>query len=276
LRRALAEMYLTGKSYKLTTLCILFIFAGVYEFASRTHLGGLRLWIFFVPPSRILATFFSLLLDGTLLEHAVYSMMRVGAGLAIGVLLGTPLGLLIGWSRSLDLVIGPIVDLVRTFPKPALFPLLIVISGIGEVSKVILISFGIFFIVCINSIYGGRSIDRVLVASAKVMGATGAQIFTKIVIPYSLPYVSAGIRISLATSLTYLTFAEMLAAERGIGYLVLYSQRNYSYDTMFVGVMAMSLIGGSMVFAYLSLERRFLSWFYAMGRRGGDEMSGGA
>lgn len=264
------------KRYKIYTLLTLLIFLGTYEFASRTHLGGLRLWIFFVPPSRILAAFFDLLIDGRLLEHAFYSLMRVWAGLAIGVALGAPLGLLIGWSRSLDLAIGPTVDLVRTFPKPALFPLLILISGIGEMSKIILISFGIFFIICLNSIYGGRSIDRVIVSSARVMGASNFQIFTKVVIPYALPYVSAGIRISLGTSLTYLTFAEMLAAERGIGYLVLYSQRTYSYDTMFVGVMAMSLVGGSMVFAYLSLERRLLSWFYATGGRGGDEVAGGA
>lgn len=264
------------KKYKIYTLLILLIFLGTYEFASRANLGGLRLWIFFVPPSRIAAAFFYLLINGTLLQHVLYSLMRVWAGLALGVLLGAPLGLLIGWSRPLDLAIGPIVDLVRTFPKPALFPLLILISGIGELSKIILVGFGIFFIICLNSMYGGRSVDRVLVSSAKVMGASNLQIFTKIVIPYALPYVSAGIRISLGTSLTYLTFAEMLAAERGIGYLVLYSQRTYSYDTMFVGVIAMSLIGGSMVLAYLAFERRFLSWFYATGGRGAEDAESAA
>lgn len=264
------------RSYKIYTFLVLLVFFGLYELASRSRLGDLRVWIFFVPPSRIFATFFDLLLDGSLFNHLFHSLFRVLTGLTVGVVLGAPLGLLIGWYRSLDLAVGPIVDFVRVFPKPALFPLLIILSGIGELSKIILISFGIFFIVCINSIYGGRSIDRILISSIKVMGATNAQIFRKVVLPYSLPYVSVGIRISLAVSLTYLTFAEMLAAERGIGYLVLLSQRTFNYDTMFVGVISMSLLGGSMIFAYLALEKRLLFWFYATGGKGIDDESSSA
>ena len=130
---------------RLYTFLILVAFFTLYELASRYQLGDLKMWIFFVPPSRIFTMLFHMLLDGTLPEHFFYSLLRVLVGLLVGILLGAPLGMMIGWFRSMDLAFGPIVDLLRTFPKPALFPLLILLFGIGEVSKVILISIGIFF-----------------------------------------------------------------------------------------------------------------------------------
>lgn len=236
---------------------------GTWEACSRFGLGGLRIWLFFVPPTRILAKGAEMLASGQLHPHILISLFRLAAGLAIAILLGVSAGLVIGWWRRIDEALGPLVELMRPMPKAALLPVLILLTGIGEESKIIFIAFSIFFLMCINSIYGARGVDRVLVESLRTMGASGGQVFRKVVLPSALSHVAAGLRISMAASLTMLTFAEMLASNSGIGYLVLFAQRTYRYEMMFVGIFTMCLMGGTASYSCIWVERRVLAWYHA-------------
>lgn len=235
----------------------------IWELASRMGLGGLKIWLFFVPPSRVLAKGAEMLVAGELHPHIFISLFRLTTGLGIAIVLGVSMGLVIGWWRRADEALGPLVELMRPMPKAALFPILILLTGIGEESKIIFIAFSIFFIMCINSIYGARGVDRVLVDSLRAMGASGGQIFRKVVLPSALSHVLAGLRIAVAASLTMLTFAEMLAANSGIGFLVLYAQRTYRYEMMFVGIITMCLLGGMAAYLCIWMERRVLDWYHA-------------
>lgn len=246
-------------------LAVLLVLAGLgaWEVCSRLAIGGLRIWLFFVPPTRILAQGARMAAAGQLHPHILVSLFRLLAGLGIAVTLGVAAGLAIGWWRRLDEAVGPLVELMRPMPKAALFPVLILLTGIGEASKVIFIAFSIFFPMCINSIYGARGVDRTLVDSLRTMGASGWQIFRKAVVPSALSHVAAGLRISVAASLTMLTFAEMLASNSGVGFLVLFAQRTYRYEMMFVGIATMCLMGGAAAYTGIWLERRVLAWYYA-------------
>lgn len=235
----------------------------IWELASRMGLGGLKIWFFFVPPSRVLAQGAEMLVAGQLHPHIFISLFRLMAGLGIAIVLGVSTGLVIGWWRRIDEAVGPLVELMRPMPKAALFPVLILLTGIGDASKIIFIAFSIFFLMCINSIYGARGVDRVLVDSLRTMGASGGQIFRKAVLPSALSHVAAGLRISVAASFTMLTFAEMLASNSGIGFLVLFAQRTYRYEMMFVGIFTMCLLGGTAAYLTIWLERRMLGWYHA-------------
>ena len=248
---------------RLTGLALVLGALGAWEVCSRLQLGGLRIWLFFVPPSRVVTTGADMIVSGQLHPHVFISLMRLLAGMGIAVLLGVFAGLVIGWWRRIDQALGPLVELMRPMPKAALFPVLILLTGIGEASKIIFIAFSIFFIICINSIYGARGVDRVLVDSLRAMGASGWQIFRKAVLPSALSHVAVGLRISVAASLTMLTFAEMLASNSGIGFLVLLAQRTYRYEMMFVGIFSMCLIGGTAAYLCMWVERRVLGWYHA-------------
>ena len=207
------------------------------------ELGGLKIWLFFVPPSRVLAKGAEMLVVGELHPHIFISLFRLTTGLGIAIVLGVSMGLVIGWWRRADEALGPLVELMRPMPKAALFPILILLTGIGRSQD--------HFHRLLDFLHHmhqqhlrGAGVDRVWWTRCARWGQRRAD-FQKVVLPSALSHVVAGLRIAVASSLTMLTFAEMLAANSGIGLLVLYAQRTYRYEMMFVGIFTMCLMGGA-------------------------------
>ena len=212
----------------------------VWELA--THVGGIDP-IFLPAPSTIMATFIKLLLSGELLSHALSSLGRLSVGYGIAALVGISLGLLVGWFRIFNEFFTPLIELTRPISPIALIPLAILWFGIGWQSKVFVIAMGTFFPILINTIAGVRNTDSLMIRAARALGAGEMQILRTVVIPSAAPFIHTGLRISLSIGFIVIIASEMVAAQNGLGWLVLDAQRLYRTDVVFVGIVSVSCLG---------------------------------
>src|SRR5467141_4947814 len=163
------------------------------------------LWVWGLPeyvlsPIDILKHFFAALGSEELYQHIGASLMRSLPGFAIGTLLGIALGLLAGIARAFEQMLSPVIFLSYPVPKIVMLPLFMLWFGIGDLSKVLIIALACFYPAFINAYYGARATRRILVWSARNMGASEAEIFRRVVLPGALPQIFAGLRVALALS----------------------------------------------------------------------------
>jgi ABC-type nitrate/sulfonate/bicarbonate transport system permease component len=173
----------------------------------------------------------------------VASLGRALPGFALGALAGILLGLAAGIRRGLDEALSPLVFLTYPVPKIVMLPVFMLWFGIGDLSKVLIIALACFYPCFINAYYGARATPRILVWSARNMGAGGAQIFRRVVLPAALPYVFAGLRVSLALSFIVMFAAEMINSRSGLGHLIREAEMSLRFDLMYVSLVAIAVLG---------------------------------
>ena len=193
-----------------------------------------------------------------LLRHLGASLLRIGVGFSIAMLIGIPVGLLMGINRHVNLLLRPIFSLFLPLPTLAWVPILLIIFGIGDTTIVIAIFLGGFFSIAYNTASGVRGIDRDLVRAARTMGAGRWALFSKVLLPGSMVSVLAGIRLAVGYSWRALVGAEMLAAaNEGIGYMVFSARQFSAVDVMFAGLVVIMVAGFAMErFLVEPLEKR--------------------
>lgn len=211
-------------------------------------------------PSAILTTGWNMLSSGELLLNAEASLYRIIWGFAIGSVIGIGLGLATGFFRIAEAVGNPIVHALYPVPKIALLPLIILWLGIGEVSKITIISLGVFFPVIINTYSGVKNVDPLLIKAAVAFRASRLSIICKVVLPGALPVIFAGLKLAAGTSLLLLVAAEMIAAKEGIGAMILHYGDLMLTTKLMVGVLALSLLGIAFNYCLNWLEKRLISW----------------
>jgi len=231
--------------------------AALWELAPRL---GLVEPAFLPPLSEVLTTGWELINNGQLMSHLAASLQRSLFGFGMAILFAVPMGLAIGSSRRVENFLFPLFEVMRNTPPLALLPVFILILGIGESSKNALVIYACSWPILLNTISGVRGVDPLLIKSARTMGVTRIDMLRKVVLPAALPTVFTGIRLAGATSLLALVAAEMVGATAGLGYLIQYAQYNFKIPHMYVGILAITVVG--LVFARLLqwLERRFTSW----------------
>jgi NitT/TauT family transport system permease protein len=198
---------------------------------------------FFPGPWQTLTGGMELLLDGTLIKFSLISLKRVFTGWFLGILIGAPIGVLIGRVRLLRQLIEPFVDFFRFIPAIAFLTLFIMWFGVGEQSKIILIMYATCFVVIINTASGVLGIPPGRVSAARTLGASEWQIVWHVIIPECIPYVFTGVRLGLGSAFTAIVAAEMLAAKEGVGYLVFTSRLYFRTDWILVGIVTLGLLG---------------------------------
>ncbi|HEX7052782.1 MAG TPA: ABC transporter permease [Burkholderiales bacterium] len=215
-------------------------------------LGLLVLWqavaasggpAYLLPPSEIARSFVAALGTRELYDHVLASLGRALPGFALGALLGILLGLVAGVRRGFDETLSPLVFLSYPVPKIVLLPLFMLWFGIGDLSKILIIALACFYPLYINAYYGARATPRILVWSARNMGADGAQIFRRVVVPAALPYLFAGLRVALALSFIVMFAAEMINARSGLGHLIRDAESSMRFDLMYVALVAIAILG---------------------------------
>jgi ABC-type nitrate/sulfonate/bicarbonate transport system permease component len=175
-----------------------------------------------------------------LAQHVGWSLWRIVAGFALGAMAGVVLGVTSGWYAGLARIVRPIVDLLRPIPPLAWIPIAIVWFGLGEPSKLFVIFLGAFFPVFTNAWRGMASVPPVLLAAARTMDVDGPALLFKVALPAALPDISTGLRVGFGLSFGILVAAELIAAERGMGYLVMHSRQ---LGQLGVAIFAILLIG---------------------------------
>lgn len=196
-----------------------------------------------VAPSTIVENAGRLLSNGELLVHIKASMSRVLAGYALALVSGVLIGGLMGWFRWLDDVFDPLIELIRPVSPLAILPLAILWLGIGQASKVFVIWYGCVFPILLNTYAAVRSVPRSTVEAARTLGAQTDEMLRWVVFNHSIPMVLTGARISFAVGMIVIIAAEMVAADAGLGYMILTAQQTFRTADLYVGIVTIALIG---------------------------------
>lgn len=210
--------------------------------------------------SDVLHAWWQLLLSGELKNHIVASLTRALGGFAIALVYGIPLGLAIGWYKGVSDVISPLIEVFRNTAALALFPLFILLLGIGEVSKIAIVVYACSWPILLNTIAGVKSVDGLLIKSAQSMGVNQFTLFRKVILPAAVPTIFTGIRLAGATSILVLVAAEMIGAKAGLGYLIQYTQYSFQIPSMYAGIITISFIGLIINKVLLHIEQKFSAW----------------
>ena len=217
------------------------------------------------PPTTVLATlvdkFSNTVPDGNVLGTNILASLQVAlSGFCVVIIIGVPLGLLMGWWTYAERFIRPIFELVRPVPPIAWIPLVVVWMGVGLKAKALIIFFTAFVPCVINSYTGIKLTSQVLIDVSRTFGAPNWLIFWKIGIPSSLPMVFAGIRVALGNSWSTLVAAEMLAASAGLGYMIQIGRTVARPDIVIVGMVVIGAIGAILSAILSRCESYFLRW----------------
>ncbi|MCA1010332.1 ABC transporter permease [Halobacillus halophilus] len=229
----------------------------LWEFLSRTGLVDAR---FFPPPTEIVGTFITMGTSGELFEHIGISLFRIMAGFLLGVIPAIILGLLMGLYSPLRHFFSPLIMALMPIPTLALLPIILILFGIGEVSKIVTIAGSVFFPVIINTVAGVITIDRIYLDVARNYGANSRQFFFKIALPGALPVMIEGIQMGQAIALLTIVAAEMMGANSGIGYLIWTSYNAFLLKEMYVGLVLISFFGYLFSLILRGFQNKLLPW----------------
>ena len=216
--------------------------------------------LFLPAPSQIISALLTMLADGEIGVSLAASMYRILIGFAVGSLIGLAVGLVTGTSALADKIGNPVVNALYPIPKIALLPLFILWLGIGELSKVTIIALGVFFPVAMNTYSGVKNVDTLLIKVAVSFNASWWKTMKSVVLPNALPMIFAGMRLAAGTSLLLLVAAEMIAAQVGIGALILHYGDLMITDCLMAGGIVLSLLGLLFNLFLQWLERKAIPW----------------
>lgn len=217
---------------------------------------------FFPAPSSLIGTFLKLLRTGELYRHLEISLQRVAGGFLLGAIPGILIGLAMGLSKWVRYALYPVVASLYPIPKIAILPLIIIIFGLGEASKIIIIATGVFFVVLYNSMSGVLGIPQIYHEVGTNFGAKRFFYYRTIALPGALPSIFTGLRLGAGTSLLVLIAAEFLAAKAGLGFMIWDAWQTFAIEQLFVGLAVIAVLG--FLFAQLldQLQRWLVPWHY--------------
>lgn len=216
--------------------------------------------LFFPAPTTIASTIVSLSISGVLIENTLVTLSRLLLGIAVGGGLGVLLGLAMGMSRSLRAVLEPFVAAVHPIPKIAVFPLILIMLGIGEASKVAIASLAAFFPLLINTIAGVRQIHPIYFEVAQNYGAGRLKIFLRVTLPGSLPTMLAGLLLALNITLLVTVAVEMIGAREGLGAMIWLSWMTMRTERLYASLTMIILLGIGFNVLFHRLMQRLVPW----------------
>jgi ABC-type nitrate/sulfonate/bicarbonate transport system permease component len=215
------------------------------------------------PLTAVFEAFIEGIRSGELFDIFGSSLYRLAVGYAVGVAAALGVGLLMATVRVAYLALEPLVELLRPIPIPAIVPPLILLLGIDDALKIFIVGFAAFFPVLVNTIGGVRAVDPVAINVARTLRVGRLRTVTRVVLPASLPYVMAGMRISLALALIVTVVAEMIAGSEGIGYYLMTMQYAMRAPDMYAAILVLAAVGYALNRGSLVVERRLLHWYLA-------------
>ena len=198
--------------------------------------------------------------SGEFLPHTRASLARAGAGLLIAVIVGVALGILMARIRLIERAVEPVLLLVYPLPKPALIPLFMIWLGIGDFSKVTVIALACLLPVVIAAHNGARSVDTMLLWSARARGTSESRMLWRVIMPSALPEIAAGVRTAIAVAIIVLVSSEFISSEAGLGFLIFSYGGVGAEDHMLAVVVFLALLGYLLDRLYVMALRRVLAW----------------
>ncbi len=248
--------------FRILTVMTIIIFFGLWQFVADQGIVDSRT---LPSPAKIYETFLAKLTkkapDGNLLSANILASLQVSLfGFFSAVIIGVPLGLLMGWYKILDKTLTPIFEIIRPIPPIAWIPIVVVWMGVGLSAKVLIIFFSAFVPCVINSYTGIQLTNKTFINVSQTFSASNFTTFIKVGIPSSLPMVMTGIKIALGNSWSTLVAAEMLAASAGLGFMIQMGRQFARADVVVLGMVLIGVLGAILSFLFSSLEKYLLRW----------------
>lgn len=256
----MVHIVIKGKEQILINVARIGFLLGVlllWEAISETF--GLVHPVWISSPSRIAARL-AKWITGDLARHLAVTLWETILGFAVGTSLGIVFGLILGFCKRLSAILDPFLMALNTLPRIALAPLFILWFGIGIMSKVVLIITMVFFILLYNTLAGVRSIDIAYLNLILSLGGRFRHIITKIVLPWCVPYIFAGIKLSIGMSLVGAVIGEFLASNVGLGFLIAWSASMFDTTGVFAGIVILMILALVIDGSMKLLERRLQKW----------------
>lgn len=249
--------YLRALNEQLLSIVSPLLFVGLWEAAVRV---GVLDWRFFPAPSSILGTFSAMLASGELLVHVAVSLKRVVLGFLFGAIPALGLGLVMGLSRWVRAAVNPLVAATYPIPKSAIVPLVMLIFGLGDASKIALVAIGVFYLVLINTTAGVLNIEPIYLEVGRNYGANRLKLFLTVALPGALPLIFAGLRLGMGIGLILIVVGELVGARNGIGYLIWQAWTIFAVERMYVGLVVIAILGWLTTLVLDAAERLLIPW----------------
>jgi NitT/TauT family transport system permease protein len=233
------------------------IFCITWELVIRLNFIDAR---FVAAPTMIVAALIDYATSGTLLIDLKESLIRILLGFVVGAVPGIIVGLIMGLSPVIRAFLNPIVSVLYPLPKSAILPIMILILGMGNLSKIIFLAFSVFFLVLMNTITGVLSINPIYLDVAKNFGASKWDYYFRIALPSALPMVFTGMKLGLGLALVLIVLAEFVGAKEGIGFLIWNSWQIFDISSMYVGLLVIAILGYIMSAILDFIEKLLIPW----------------
>jgi ABC-type nitrate/sulfonate/bicarbonate transport system permease component len=228
-----------------------------WEAAAQFNLIDTR---FFPAPSSVLVTLVQLAQSGELQDDILISLQRLVLGFLLGGIPAIIIGILMGISRPVRAFVEPLITATYPIPKSSLLPLILLIFGLGELSKVVMVAIGVFFPIAINATAGVLNISPIYRDVGRSFKAGGWDTFRTIALPGALPFIMTGIKLGAGLALVLIAIAEMVGAKSGIGYMIWSAWETFAVSQMYVGLFVIAIIGFLISFGLNAIERRIIRW----------------
>jgi len=250
------------KNYKIdfkpySGLWLVFAFLGLWELLPRI---GVVDQVYLPTFSETFKTLIELLLSGKLLVDIGASCFRALAGFTLALLVAVPLGFLMGRYGDFERYTDLFIQILRNTSTFALFPIFLLLFGLGETSKIAIIFYAASWHILINTINGVKNVDPIYIKAAKSMGATDRDLFRKIILPATIPAIVSGARLGAKIAFMVVIAAEMIGAKSGLGFFIQSSQYNFLIPQMYAGVLALSILGVKINYVLVWFEKKTTSW----------------
>jgi ABC-type nitrate/sulfonate/bicarbonate transport system permease component len=250
-----------------TFLALPVLLLAVWWFASAGSVD------FYQPPlSKILGVFPETWFGSRMVDDVLPSLTRLAIGFALSLVVGVALGVLIGTNRTLSAVTEPVLEFLRAIPPPALVPVFILIAGIDDLMKVLVILSGCVWPILLNTVAGVRAADEVLADTCRTYGITGHYRLRTFLLRSASPQIMAGARQALSIGLILMVISELKAASQGLGFTVRQFQTGFQIPEMWSGVLLLGIIGVVLSVLFRLVENRVLGWYHGLRAATHDEV----
>jgi ABC-type nitrate/sulfonate/bicarbonate transport system permease component len=221
---------------------------------------------FFPPLSKILVALKDEWFGARLMDDVVPSVLRLLAGYGIAIVVSVALGVLIGTSRTVRATLEPVLEFFPAIPPPVLVPIFLLLLGIGDGMKIIVIAFGCMWPILLNTVEGVRAVDSVLSDTARTYRISGTARLRHLVLPAASPQIYAGLRQGLSVAIILMVISELFAATNGVGFAVVQAQRSFAIPETWAGMLLLGLLGFLLAMLFRIVENRQLAWYHGLRR----------
>ena len=213
-----------------------------------------------VPAPHAVLAKFGELIQGRLPNDMLMSTRRVFTGVLLGITAAVPVGFCLGWYKGLRTFVDPVINFFRALPPIALIPLVIVYFGIGETAKTVILFYASFFAGVIVMYEGIAQVNPIYVKVSRTLGATDMEIFTRVIVPLTVPHILTAIRVALGVAWATLVAAELIAAQQGLGAMIQDASAFFQLDTIYVGIISIGTIALVMDMLLRLATNKLVAW----------------